>query len=146
MASVILGGDMLCQVPLGWLSDRVERRALHLVCGLVTLGIGLALPWLIEQRELLWPALTILGAAAGGIYTLALVLIGQHFRGPDLVTANACVGMLWGVGSLLGPLLSGALMGLASHGLPLALSLAAGLFVVTALGSAHRLRHSLPAS
>ena len=47
----------------------------------------------------------LLGAAAGGIYTLALVLIGQHFRGPDLVTANACVGLLWGVGSLLGPLL-----------------------------------------
>ena len=135
MASVILGGDMLCQVPLGWLSDRVERRALHLACGLVALSIGLALPWLIEQRELLWPALTILGAAAGGIYTLALVLIGQHFRGPDLVTANACVGMLWGVGSLLGPLLSGALMGIGPQGLPLALCLAASLFVVAACGA-----------
>ena len=101
----------------------------------MTLGIGLALPWLIEQRELLWPALTILGAAAGGIYTLALVLIGQHFRGPDLVTANACVGMLWGVGSLLGPLLSGALMGIGPQGLPLALCLAASLFVVAACGA-----------
>ena len=135
MASVILGGDMLFQVPLGWLSDRVDRRALHLGCGVLTLGLGLALPWLIDQPDLLWPALVALGAAAGGIYTLALVLIGQHFRGPDLVTANACVGMLWGVGSLLGPLLSGALMGIGPQGLPLALCLAASLFVVAAVGA-----------
>ncbi|WP_068830422.1 MFS transporter [Pseudomonas sp. BMS12] len=135
MASVILAGDMLFQVPLGWLSDRMDRRTLHLACGVVTLGLGLALPWLIGQRDVLWPALVLLGAAAGGIYTLALVLIGQRFRGPELVTANACVGMLWGVGSLLGPLLSGALMNLGPQGLPLALCLAASLFVVAALGA-----------
>lgn len=135
MASVILGGDMLFQVPLGWLSDRVDRRALHLACGVVTLILGLSLPWLISQQDALWPALVLLGAAAGGIYTLALVLIGERFRGPDLVTANACVGMLWGVGSLLGPLLSGALMDLGPQGVPLALCLAASLFVVAALGA-----------
>ncbi|MBD9416898.1 MFS transporter [Pseudomonas sp. PDM16] len=135
MASVILAGDMLFQVPLGWLSDRLDRRALHLACGMLTLGLGVALPWLIEQPDLLWPALMLLGAAAGGIYTLALVLIGHHFRGPDLVTANACVGMLWGVGSLLGPLLSGALMDIGPQGLPLAMCLAASLFVVAALGA-----------
>ncbi|MBD9398293.1 hypothetical protein IB224_11860 [Pseudomonas sp. PDM11] len=28
MACVILAGDMLFQIPLGWLSDRFERRAL----------------------------------------------------------------------------------------------------------------------
>lgn len=143
MASVILLGDMLFQVPLGWLSDRLDRRALHLSCGVLTLGLGLALPWLIEQRQLLWPALMLLGAAAGGVYTLALVLIGQHFRGPDLVTANACVGMLWGVGSLLGPLLSGALMNLGQQGLPLSLCLAASLFVVAALMALPRARRVL---
>ena len=144
MASVILAGDMLFQVPLGWLSDRLDRRALHLGCGVLTLALGLALPWLIVQRELLWPALVLLGAAAGGIYTLALVLIGQHFRGPDLVTANACVGLLWGVGSLLGPLLSGALMDVGPQGLPLALCLAASLFVVAALGALPLARRALP--
>lgn len=135
MASVILAGDMLFQVPLGWLSDRLDRRGLHLACGGLTLALALALPWLIEQRELLWPALVLLGAAAGGIYTLALVLIGQHFRGPELVTANACAGLLWGVGSLLGPLLSGALMDIGPQGLPLALCLAASLFVAAALAA-----------
>lgn len=142
MASVILAGDMLFQVPLGWLSDRMERRVLHLGCGLLTLALGLALPWLIGTPAALWPALVVLGAAAGGIYTLALVLIGQHFRGPDLVTANACVGLLWGVGSLIGPLLSGALMNLGPQGLPLSLCLGASLFVVAAFAALPQMRRA----
>lgn len=139
MVTVILAGDMVCQVPLGWLSDRTERSRLHLVCGVAALGIGMALPWLITRPTLLWPALVLLGAVAGGVYTLALVRIGERFSGQDLVTANACVGMLWGIGSLVGPLLSGALMGTGPHGLPLALSLAAALFVATALTGQRRL-------
>ncbi|KIV65553.1 L-Proline/Glycine betaine transporter ProP [Pseudomonas sp. FeS53a] len=139
MVTVILAGDMVCQVPLGWLSDRTERSRLHLVCGVAALGIGMALPWLITRPTLLWPALVLLGAVAGGVYTLALVRIGERFNGQDLVTANACVGMLWGIGSLVGPLLSGALMGTGPHGLPLALSLAAAMFVATALTGQRRL-------
>lgn len=138
MATVILLGDMLCQLPLGWLSDRMDRPALHLACGVAAMAIGLGLPWLIAQPSLLWPALMLLGAVAGGVYTLALVLIGQRFRGRDLVTANAAAGMLWGVGSLLGPLLSGSLMDLGPQGVPVALALAAGLFVATAAASLRR--------
>lgn len=138
MATVILLGDMLCQLPLGWLSDRLDRPTLHRACGVAATVIGLALPWLITRPALLWPALMLLGAVAGGVYTLALVLIGQRFRGRDLVTANAAAGMLWGVGSLLGPLLSGSLMDLGPQGVPVALALAAGLFVATAAGSLRR--------
>jgi len=141
MATVILLGDMICQLPLGWLSDRLDRPTLHLACGVAAMLIGLGLPWLINQPSLLWPALMLLGAVAGGVYTLALVLIGQRFRGRDLVTANAAAGMLWGVGSLLGPLLSGSLMDLGPQGVPVALALAAGLFVATAAAS---LRGSVP--
>lgn len=132
MVTVILTGDMLFQLPIGWLADRCERTTVHLVCGVLAMLIGLALPWLIQWPWLLWPALVLLGAVAGGVYTLALVLIGQQFKGQDLVTANASVGLLWGVGSLLGPLLSGAAMGVAPHGLPMALASMAALFVVFA--------------
>ncbi|MBJ9976732.1 MFS transporter [Pseudomonas sp. S75] len=129
MVTVVFAGDMLFQLPLGWLADRVERTGLHLACGLVAMAIGIALPWLLDLTWLLWPLLVLLGAVAGGIYTLALVLIGQRFRGRDLVTANASVGLLWGAGSLVGPLVSGAAMDVAPHGLPMALALMAGLFV-----------------
>ncbi|MDD2136785.1 MFS transporter [Pseudomonas kurunegalensis] len=140
MVTVVFAGDMLFQLPLGWLADRVERTGLHLVCGLVAMAmaIGIGLPWLLNLTWLLWPLLVVLGAVAGGIYTLALVLIGQRFKGQDLVTANASVGLLWGVGSLIGPLLSGAAMNVAPHGLPMALALMAGLFVCFARQSYRR--------
>jgi MFS family permease len=143
MASVILAGDMLFQVPLGWLADRLDRHALHLACGVLTLALGISLPWLMTWPTALWPALVVLGAAAGGIYTLTLVLIGQHFRGPDLITANACVGMLWGLGSLLGPVLSGALMTQGTQGLPIALSVAASVFVASSMRTVRRRRSAL---
>ncbi len=138
MVTVVFAGDMLFQLPLGWLADRVERTGLHLACGLVAMTIGLALPWLLQLTWLLWPMLVLLGAVAGGIYTLALVLIGQRFKGQDLVTANASVGLLWGVGSLVGPLVSGAAMDVAPHGLPMALAVMAGLFVCVARQSYRR--------
>ena len=138
MVTVVFAGDMIFQLPLGWLADRVERTGLHLVCGVVAMSIGIGLPWLLQATWLLWPMLVLLGAVAGGIYTLALVLIGQRFKGQDLVTANASVGLLWGVGSLVGPLVSGAAMDVAPHGLPMALALMAGLFVCFARQSYRR--------
>lgn len=132
MVTIILLGDTAFQFPLGWLSDKVGRPGIYLGCGMVALVIGLGLPLLMDNPALLWPSLVILGAAAGGIYTLAIVLIGQSFSGADLVTANASAGLLWGIGSLLGPLLSGAAMSAGSHGLPLTLSAAATVVVVFA--------------
>ncbi|WP_277588248.1 MFS transporter [Pseudomonas chlororaphis] len=133
MVSIILLGDAAFQFPLGWLSDKAGRAAIYLGCGVVSLVIGLGLPLLMNYPALLWPSLVILGAAAGGVYTLAIILIGQEFSGPDLVTANASAGLLWGIGSLLGPLLSGATMSGGAHGLPLTLSAAAAVVVLFAL-------------
>ncbi|MBV4461924.1 MFS family permease [Pseudomonas sp. F-14 TE3623] len=133
MVTVILLGDAAFQFPLGWLSDKVARPTIYLGCGVLSLAIGVCLPWLMNYPFLLWPSLVLLGAVAGGVYTLAIILIGEGFKGPDLVTANASAGFLWGVGSLLGPLVSGAAMTTSAHGLPLALSAAAALFVLFAL-------------
>lgn len=133
MVTVILLGDAALQFPLGWLSDKVARPIIYLGCGVLSLVIGMCLPWLMNYPVLLWPSLVVLGAVAGGVYTLAIILIGEGFKGPDLVTANASAGFLWGVGSLLGPLVSGAAMTTSAHGLPLALSAAAALFVLFAL-------------
>jgi MFS family permease len=129
MVSVILGGDAVLQLPLGWLADHMNRQRLHQYCGWLTLGLALALPWLMDKLWMLYPALVILGAAAGGIYTLALIQIGQIYRGNDLVTANAAAGMLWGVGSLIGPVFGGAALTLGRNGLPFTIAIAVLLFI-----------------
>lgn len=65
MVTVVFAGDMVFQLPLGWLADRVERTGLHLVCGLLAMAIGIGLPWLLNMTWLLWPLLVLLGAVAG---------------------------------------------------------------------------------
>jgi hypothetical protein len=74
--------------------------------------------------------LVLLGAAGGGVYTLSLVIVGQRFRGMNLVTANAAIGVLWGVGNLVGPLAGGlGMAALDPDGLPVTIAVAAILFL-----------------
>lgn len=125
MASVVVVGDALLQLPLGWLADRVSRRLLFTGCGVVLLLSSLAIAPLLHGG-LIWPVLVLFGASAGGLFTLALILIGERFRDDELVRANAHVAQLWGLGCLLGPLLTGAAsQWLTGHALPLLLALGA---------------------
>jgi MFS family permease len=129
MASVVLGGDAFLQMPIGWLADHMNRARLHRLCGVLALALGAVLPLAMPHPWLVYPLLAVLGAVAGGIYTLALIQIGQRYSGHDLVTANAASGVLWGAGSMVGPLLGGVAASAGSNGLPLILTLAAFGFV-----------------
>lgn len=132
MLGALVLGNALLQLPLGLLADRLPRTRLFRSCGLVLLGASLALPLLLHA-PLVWLLLPLLGASAGGLYTLALVLVGERYRDDALLRANGHIALLWGTGSLLGPLASGAAsQWLSGHGLPLLLAAGAALFVVLA--------------
>ncbi|WP_373386945.1 MFS transporter [Pseudomonas alcaligenes] len=132
MASVVVVGDALLQLPIGLLADRVSRATLFRVCGVVLLLSSLAIPALLHTL-LIWPLLVLFGASAGGLYTLSLILVGQFYRDDALVRANAHIALLWGVGCLLGPLSTGAAsQWLSGHALPLLMAAGAALFVALA--------------
>ncbi|TDB55811.1 MFS transporter [Photorhabdus khanii] len=133
MISTILAGDALMQIPFGWLADHMNRVRLYRICGAVTLGASVLLPFTMAHHYLIWPLLIVLGATAGAIYTIALVQIGQYFSGNDLIVANASAAMLWGIGSLLGPLLAGVASSVAPSGLPVLLVVIAALFLVSTM-------------
>lgn len=129
MASVVVVGDALLQLPIGLLADRVSRATLFRVCGVLLLLSSLAIPSLLHT-PLIWPLLVVFGAAAGGLYTLSLILVGQFYRDDALVRANAHIALLWGAGCLLGPLSTGAAsQWLSGHALPLLMAAGAALFV-----------------
>ncbi len=109
MITVMMAGNILFQFPLGWLADRMNRRRLLMWCGIGILFNALGIIML-SGTALLWLVLVGLGTAAGGAYTLSMVMVGQRFRDAELVTANAAFGVLWGLGTLLGPTLAGVLM------------------------------------
>jgi len=130
MLTAFAAGALSMQVPIGWLADRFNRLVMLTLCGLAT-GVGaLALPLLIGSGLWLWLGLFLWGGLSVGVYTVAMVLLGERFRGAELVVANAGFGFLWGLGSLTGPTVSGVAMDLWDpHGLAFALAAAAIAFV-----------------
>ncbi|WP_232631862.1 MFS transporter [Methylobacterium sp. Leaf118] len=117
-------GNVLFQIPVGLLADRVDRRAVLLGASLLgALGAAL-IPTASGSVPGLMALVFAWGGIAGTLYTVGLAHLGATLRGPDLAGANAAFVMLYNAGLMLGPPLVGGGMDLAPpHGFALALSL-----------------------
>ena len=49
----------------------------------------------------------IFGGVFSSLYMLALILLGERFKGPNLAAASALFTAIWGMGSIIGPPLGG---------------------------------------
>jgi len=108
--TAFVAGNIVLQPPLGWLADHVDRVALMGGCALVSAAAGLLLPLAGPAPWTAWPLLVAWGGAAFGIYTVGLALLGRRFAGGDIARANTAFVMVYTVGSVLGPPLSGGAM------------------------------------
>lgn len=112
MLTVAIAGSAALQLPLGWIADRVSRRALLLACAAAgVLGPAL-LPHAVDAPLLLWPLLFVWGGTVVGLYTLSLAMLGDRFEGGEMARANAVFVMLYCAGSIAGPPLTGGAMDL----------------------------------
>lgn len=104
-------GALAFQLPIGWLADRMNRYLLLILLILAGLIGALLLPGIVALGvPLMWLGLGLWIGLFSGTYIVAMTLVGERFRGADLVTANASFGLLWGLGILIGPFLSGTAM------------------------------------
>ena len=131
---VFVVGNVALQYPLGWLSDKLSRKLVAFVClGCVLISCA-ALPASIGTLTL-WPLLFVLGSAGFGIYTMTLAELGDRFEGETLLAGNAAFALMWGVGGIIGPPVTGGIMDMVGgHGLPLTV-FAAFILLVFALRS-----------
>ncbi|HVG82220.1 MAG TPA: MFS transporter [Methylomirabilota bacterium] len=118
MLTVFTAGNLLLQIPIGWVADRTSRRRVLAVCAVIGLaGAGL-LPLVLGQPVLLWSLLFFWGGTVFAFYTVGLSLLGESFRAGQFASANASYIMLYEFGSMSGPVMGGAAMDLAGpHGL-----------------------------
>jgi MFS family permease len=107
LISVVTAGNIVSQIPLGWLADKVDRRITLLVCAAVGVGGAAAMPSTVGQPALFYAVLFVWGGFIGGLYTVGLAHLASRFRGAELANANAAFVMLYSVGLIGGPPLVG---------------------------------------
>ncbi|TVQ35389.1 MAG: MFS transporter [Geminicoccaceae bacterium] len=118
-------GNVLLQMPIGWLADRVSRKAATLTCTFATVAGAALLPAVAEPGPWLWLLVFLWGGFAYGTYTVALVELGDRFTGSTLLAGNAAFAMMWGMAGLVGPTASGiAIDAIGPNGLPLVVAIA----------------------
>jgi len=94
---------------LGRLSDRVGRKGPFLAgvgifcAGSLVAGAAPSMLALIVGRA-------VQGIGAGGILALALIIFGDLFPGPRRGQMQAFITMVWGIASIVGPLLGGVIV------------------------------------
>ncbi|MGR1580632.1 MFS transporter [Thalassobius sp. S69A] len=104
-------GATLTQYPLGWLSDRMDRRLLILLISAVGgLGalVGLTLG---GQFPLLLLAAFCIGGTANPLYSLLIAYTNDFLEPKDMASASGGLVFINGVGAVAGPLILGWVMG-----------------------------------
>jgi MFS family permease len=139
LASAMTLGNLVFQIPLGLLGDRIDRRLVLVGCGVVgALGMGAA--WLVAASyPLLVAVLVVWGGATAGLYTVGLAHLASRFSGADLAGANAAFVFCYALGMLVGPATIGDAMARAPvGGFPLVLGLVFAFYAVIAAVEARR--------
>lgn len=134
MLTTVGAGNVLCQVPLGWLSDRMNRKTLLMICAIAGIIGALTLPFFAKHPILLFPSLFLWGGVIVGLYTVGLTILGQRFSGIHIAPANSAFILMYGIGCLAGPPAVGIAMDLwKPHGLCLMLGVFCATYLVVAL-------------
>ena len=97
-------GNVLLQIPLGLISDRMrDRRHLLVFCAMVGLAGVLVLPLAAGNWHASAAILFVWGGVVAGLYTVGLAHLGSRLSGRDLASANAAFVLCYGIGMLAGP-------------------------------------------
>ena len=104
-------GALVLQYPLGWISDRMDRRRLILIVGLIG-GIGAILGMTFTvQFFVLLSAAFVIGGMTNPLYSLLLAHTNDYLDPADMAAASGGMVFINGLGAIAGPLITGWLMG-----------------------------------
>lgn len=123
MSVAVLAGAVI-QLPVGRLSDMTDRRYVLSAAGGGAALAGLVLLVLQPQSEyVILPMAALYGALAYSLYAVAVAHANDHAGSGDFVKLSGGLLLLYGVGTIIGPLMGAKAMDLFGP---------AGLFAVTA--------------
>lgn len=130
LALGIIGGGIV-QFPLGWLSDRWDRRGAILLVGALATLFAAALAFTGSDPKTLFLLVFLYGCAAMPIYPLSSAHANDRARPDEYVLLSAALMLFWAIGAVGGPLFGAAVMqSFGAHALYLYVAAVHGLFVV----------------
>ncbi|MEM8654771.1 MAG: MFS transporter [Pseudomonadota bacterium] len=108
--SAFFVGAMLLQYPIGWISDRIDRRVLILVVAALG-GAGSVLGLLFAGSfTMLLVSAFVIGGMSNPLYSLLLAHTNDFLDHDDMAAASGGLVFINGLGAVFGPLIVGALM------------------------------------
>lgn len=107
--TAVIIGTVASQVPIGRAADHFGKRKTLLACTALLVSIFAILPLHTNWHFFLATG-AIAGALAGSLYPIGLALIGDIVSKERLGAANSTFSLAFGIGSLIGPSVSGLAM------------------------------------
>jgi MFS family permease len=130
MSSFILFGALI-QWPVGWLSDKMDRR--YMILGVAMLSTVLCLLLLFMDLSQMGFLIVfgLMGGISLSIYPLAVAQTHDQLQPEQMVGASSTIALIYGFGSILAPISIGLIMDyIGLHGFFIYLSLAHLLIVL----------------
>lgn len=132
-------GAIVLQYPLGWFSDRMDRRFLILLVA-ATGAVGAVSGMLYGfSFEILLASAFVIGGMTNPLYSLLIAHTNDFLEYEDMAAASGGLIFINGLGAITGPVITGWLMGDAVFGPPGFFLIIAVLLVALAAYSVYRM-------
>ncbi|MBV1902720.1 MAG: MFS transporter [Marinosulfonomonas sp.] len=109
--ATIYVGALVAQFPIGWLSDRMDRRALVLIVAAVGGIASMFGLFLGDVFGALIVLAFIVGGASNPLYSLLIAHTNDYLEPEDMAAASGGLIFINGMGAITGPLITGWLIG-----------------------------------
>ncbi len=110
LVSMFYVGALIFQVPIGWLSDRMDRRIL--IFGSSAVGVGGAVLGALggASYPVALASAFVVGGVSNPLYALLIAYVNDAIDYDDMPGASGRLLFINGTGAILGPMILGALM------------------------------------
>ncbi|SOH94402.1 Predicted arabinose efflux permease, MFS family [Monaibacterium marinum] len=108
--AVIYLGGMVLQYPIGWMSDRMDRRRLITFTCLAAAATMIPAAAFAGSYIVLLIAAFVLGGLGNPLYSLLIAYTADYLEPEDMAAASGGLMFINGSGAVLGPFIVGAMM------------------------------------
>jgi len=100
----IMVGSLVAQWPVGYISDRIGRRAVMAALAVISIGCCLLAPAIPRDDPLFYLVVMVLGGAAIPMYSVCIAYANDRLEPEQIVGASGSLVMVAGFGAMVGPI------------------------------------------